>query len=427
MWPWACADGQCLLLIATADILLTIAGRACASSAPDSSSAFGRWVLCLSVAIAAISLGSTVHVMLTSTDIVADIFYAWSILLLLLLLSTGVSFGTTEGKWLRFSLLIIHVLCLGAALTMGVRCSEFIAHGSADTLIVLSSTVVLPALDACRLFSAWCGTESNASREQHAAMRSLQIPLINAAKRSSGSDRDSFASASTEAAWPGAGVSAWRQLSLFTWLTPLFKKGRAGIQISYEDLPPLPVKLCSAVVHAGFAPRLVSSTGHSAGGLGWSLQYHLMKEFGGQWVVLGLLRCVTVGLSFLGPLLLNNLLQYIESGDTAAGASVWNDERWRGTSLWVAMVGATLAAAVVNSQSGMLTSWLQVRMRAAVVPAVLQRLVAGTQRCPWWVGLQCGMTLAELYLRTHSLVYAALVHLHRLTLVVSCFSVNLRQ
>lgn len=353
MWPWACADGQCLVLIATADIVFAIVGHARASSAPASSSAFGRSVQCLSVAIAAISLGCTIHVVQTATDIVADIFYAWFVVLLLLLLSTGVSFGTTEGKWLRLSLLIIHVLCLGAALTMGVRCSESIAYNRADMFIVLSSTVVLPALDACRLVRASFGTELNATREQHAAMRSLQIPLINAARRLSGSDRDSFSSASTEAAWPGVGASAWRKLGLFTWLTPLFKKGQAGIQISYEDLPTLPVKLWSAVIHAGFAPRLASSTG---AGSGRSLQYHLMKEFGGQWVVLGLLRCVTVGLSFLGPLLLNSLLQYIESGDTAAAAHAWNDERWRGTSLWVAMVGAALAAAVVNTQTGMLTS-----------------------------------------------------------------------
>ncbi len=102
------------------------------------------------------------------------------------------------------------------------------------------------------------------------------------------------------------------------WVGPLMTKGVKKTINSHNDLFKLPLKISSQYVNKKFSTIFDSSAENLENSLEpkrKSLLKSLLKCYGLEILLIGLLKFSADALSFAGPLLLNGLVQYLENGD----------------------------------------------------------------------------------------------------------------
>lgn len=109
-------------------------------------------------------------------------------------------------------------------------------------------------------------------------------------------------------------------LLTFWWVGPLMKRGSLGLLRTPEDLPPLPSSLDTQAVRDVFRHATLESQRKGAdGGSRWRLVRELNASFGLHYYPLGALKLLADLLGFAGPLLLHQLVAFMENGTV----SVW--------------------------------------------------------------------------------------------------------
>ena len=154
---------------------------------------------------------------------------------------------------------------------------------------------------------------------------------------------------------------------LFSWLDPLFSRS-AVRQLDPADLEALPARDGAEASIAALEAALAAGLGRR------SLLGALLAVFGREWAVVGVLQAGCVAAALVAPLVLQGLLQYIETDAPASG--VGPGSPWVGFSWALAMVATQVAAALVTAQFSYRVSRLQLRLRGALVPAIARRLLA---------------------------------------------------
>ncbi len=103
------------------------------------------------------------------------------------------------------------------------------------------------------------------------------------------------------------------------WVGPLMTKGVKKTINSHNDLFKLPLKISSQYVNKKFSTifdsRNAENEENSLESKRKSLLKSLLKCYGLELLMIGLLKFSADALSFAGPLLLNSLVMYLESGD----------------------------------------------------------------------------------------------------------------
>lgn len=103
---------------------------------------------------------------------------------------------------------------------------------------------------------------------------------------------------------------------LFLWVNPLIRKGACGYLTSCESLFDLPHSISTGIVAAEFQKLTVSKR--------LSLLKALHICFGVQFYSIGILKLISDGAGFCGPILLNCLVSYIEdTDDDVSKESIW--------------------------------------------------------------------------------------------------------
>ena len=104
-------------------------------------------------------------------------------------------------------------------------------------------------------------------------------------------------------------------LLTFWWVQPLMKRGWMGRLQSPEDLPPLPTSLSTHNVKEQFRNTVLN---REATDSKWTLVKDLNRSFGLHYYPLGLLKFLADLLGFAGPLLLHQLVAFIENRQVCA-------------------------------------------------------------------------------------------------------------
>lgn len=123
--------------------------------------------------------------------------------------------------------------------------------------------------------------------------------------------------------------SGFISVLFFTWVTPMMRKGACGFLRSAENLFELPLSLSTRNIALNFHRWTVTK--------GLPLLKSLHISFGLEFYSVGILKLLSDAMGFCGPLLLNQLVTFIEDGDN-------DQEIWVGYSY----VGGLFGAAIVG-------------------------------------------------------------------------------
>ena len=155
----------------------------------------------------------------------------------------------------------------------------------------------------------------------------------------------------------------------FSWLDDLFVAGTRR-QLNMSDIESVPAHDATAKCAADFAATLARAQETRAQ---TSLFGALFYQFGTEWAYLGVLQAGCVTAALLSPIILQNLLFFLESDGSSTSP-------WTGLGWVIAMVILQCAAATVTSQLNYSSARLNLRVRAALIPALQTRLFAAPLR-----------------------------------------------
>lgn len=162
----------------------------------------------------------------------------------------------------------------------------------------------------------------------------------------------------------------------FSWLNTLFLAGSKR-QLRWVDIESVPSRDATKSASADFAQVL--SSRHASGRSG--LLKALLFLWGRDWIFLGFLQLLCVAAALTSPVVLQALLEYMQAPDSAAvGGSVAASSPWTGIGCAIALAGLQGAAAFFTSQLNYLSARLQLRVRAALLPALQARLFTAPLR-----------------------------------------------
>lgn len=115
-------------------------------------------------------------------------------------------------------------------------------------------------------------------------------------------------------------------LLTFWWVQPLLKRGSLGRLATPPDMPRLPSTLATSTIRDRFRGVVSKHIDHAHSK--WTLVKELNSSFGLHYYPLGVLKLVADLLGFAGPLLLHQLVAFIEDSavsDTVSGVAVCED------------------------------------------------------------------------------------------------------
>jgi ATP-binding cassette subfamily C (CFTR/MRP) protein 10 len=143
-----------------------------------------------------------------------------------------------------------------------------------------------------------------------------------------------------------------------------------------SDLPPLPAALRSAATQtdllgAARAVHAADSARQRCKFLNkplWVLVRVLLSAYGGEFLFLGLLKLMTCLLSFVGPVLLNQIVTLVEDSP--------DDALYRGLALVGVLFAGLALQSVVGAQYNIYAMLLQTKIRGALTLAVFSRAVS---------------------------------------------------
>ena len=158
----------------------------------------------------------------------------------------------------------------------------------------------------------------------------------------------------------------------FSWLDSLFAIGSRR-QLTWKDIEGVPAKDATAKAALAFAAVLAAQ--HAAGRTG--ILRALVTLWGWDWAALGVLQALCVGAALASPLILQVLLEYLQAPDEGGEGKALP---WVGLGCAFALAGLQAFAAIVTAQLNYASARLQLRVRAALLPALQARLFAAPLR-----------------------------------------------
>ncbi|ODN01206.1 Multidrug resistance-associated protein 7, partial [Orchesella cincta] len=150
---------------------------------------------------------------------------------------------------------------------------------------------------------------------------------------------------------------------LFLWVNPLIRKGACGYLTSCESLFDLPHTISTGIVAAEFQKLAVSRR--------LSLLKALHIRFGLEFYSIGILKLISDGAGFCGPILLSCLVRFIE--DTEEDVS--KESIWQGYSYVGGMFAAVFIGALSNSHFNMKMAEVNLKIRAALITTIYRKTV----------------------------------------------------
>ncbi|CAL8080361.1 unnamed protein product [Orchesella dallaii] len=148
---------------------------------------------------------------------------------------------------------------------------------------------------------------------------------------------------------------------LFLWVSPLISKGACGYLTSCESLFDLPHAISTGIVAAEFQKLAVSRR--------LSLLKALHIQFGIEFYSIGILKLISDGAGFCGPILLSCLVTFIE--DTEADVS--KESIWQGYSYVGGMFAAVFIGALSNTHFNMKMAEVNLKIRAALITTIYRK------------------------------------------------------
>ena len=345
---------------------------------------------------------------------------------LLFLLGLSVTSAATSHPILGYSL--IHIVVMSAAL---VRCIFFnnnnnnnnktnqtsTATGSAPLVsslcllpaaLLLHSTILrllycgasplLACLDICTVFTlcllaatrAGCcnrrffsttttttttssNTNSSGIMSDSGDITSIEQPLLLSADHEETVSATTATTRDTDTDTPISlhDKASFLEFITFSWLNTLFSTG-AKRQLRWSDIEGVPMKDATEISASAFAAVL--SAQHVAGRRG--ILRALIKIWGWDWLVLGFLQALCVSAALASPLILQLLLEFLQAPDSGETLAL----PWLGLGCACALAALQAFAAIVTAQLNYLSSRLQLRIRAALLPSLQARLFAAPLR-----------------------------------------------
>jgi len=163
-------------------------------------------------------------------------------------------------------------------------------------------------------------------------------------------------------------------VTIFSWLNPLFDLGELR-QLDLSDLESLPsrdaTRANAALFEAAIEAAAIKNPGPNR--RSGALLAALLSIFGRDWAAIALLQAGCVAAALVAPLVLQQLLRYLETSNDGTGGA---GSPWSGFGWAAAMVGTQVCAALVTAQFSYRVSRLQLRLRGALVPAIARRILA---------------------------------------------------
>ncbi|XP_068230080.1 ATP-binding cassette sub-family C member 10 isoform X2 [Palaemon carinicauda] len=160
----------------------------------------------------------------------------------------------------------------------------------------------------------------------------------------------------------------------FHWVNSLMEKGSLGYLQSQDDLHDLPIEMRTDViaqkVHKTILmsqPVVEDSEGTATiNSENYSLLRILSKCFGLQFFSIGILKLIGDGLGFAGPLLLNQLVSFIDKKEEAPV---------KGYSYAGGLIGAALVGSFCGIHYNYLIAKVNLRVRAALISTVYRKVL----------------------------------------------------
>ncbi|CAH2256577.1 multidrug resistance-associated 7 [Pelobates cultripes] len=153
---------------------------------------------------------------------------------------------------------------------------------------------------------------------------------------------------------------SWWSRFFYLWINPLMQRGAKGDLKCSQDVYPLPQHLCTANVCQRFQSKCFSRN------LG--LLSSLNASFGVWYYSLGLLKLGGSALGFMGPLLLNLLVNFMETGDDLLS--------W-GILYTMGLFASGFLGAVLQNQFTHEVNKVMLAVRAAVLTSIYHKAVRG--------------------------------------------------
>ncbi|KAM8947275.1 ATP-binding cassette sub-family C member 10 [Pelodytes ibericus] len=153
---------------------------------------------------------------------------------------------------------------------------------------------------------------------------------------------------------------SWWSRFFYLWMNPLMQRGAKGGLKRHQDVCFLPRRLCTARVQQEFQSRFR----HGAE----SLCSALNASFGAWYYSLGLLKLGGNALGFTGPLLLNLLVNFMETGSEPLS--------W-GVLYTMGLFAGGFVAALLQNQYTQEVNKVMLAARAAVLTAVYRKAIRG--------------------------------------------------
>lgn len=299
---------------------------------------------------------------------------AWSLhLVYVLLLKRGNSFNTRGPK---MAMLAWFLVAVASVLQFRSRYVAWLASSFKppiydlfqDHLLSLWTSaveVMLHGLYLCTLIPG-----STHLEQRHYRHRSQVNDIVYNAYESQ--ENNSFVGFDTEDEGEGLPLGVAKENAsflsrlLFLWVSPLIRKGACGFLKESESLFDLPHSISTGSVAHEFH-QLTSSRR-------LSLLKALHIRFGLEFYSIGLIKLVSDGAGFCGPILLNCLVSYIEDADAAADQSN-PDSIWQGYAYVGGMFCAVFIGALANSHFNMKMAEVNLKIRAALITSIYRKTI----------------------------------------------------
>uniref|UniRef100_A0A8C5RAM8 Multidrug resistance-associated protein 7 n=1 Tax=Leptobrachium leishanense TaxID=445787 RepID=A0A8C5RAM8_9ANUR len=173
-----------------------------------------------------------------------------------------------------------------------------------------------------------------------------------------GDDRSPLLSFSDYGWAPAEDGESWWSRFFYLWMNPLMQTGAKGDLKSFKDVYPLPRHLCTANVRQElqYFPRTKR------------LSSSLNASFGARYYSLGLLKLGAISLGFMGPLLLNLLVDFMETGEEPLS--------W-GVLYTMGLFTSGVLGALLQNQFTHEVNKVMLAVRAAVLTSVYRKAIRG--------------------------------------------------
>ncbi|KAG6555980.1 hypothetical protein Mapa_001920 [Marchantia paleacea] len=154
---------------------------------------------------------------------------------------------------------------------------------------------------------------------------------------------------------------SWWSVLTFSWVTPVMDTGSAR-QLTHNDLFPLPKDMSPDLS----CSRLCSywEEEKKKEGVSPSLLKAILYTYGRDWLIIGVIKVVNDGLSFSGPLFLNEIVKFLETG---------NDNLRYGYECAAGLGLVSIIRAFLGAHYTYLIARLRLQLKASITTMVYQK------------------------------------------------------